>query len=72
MLVRVIAPHFAAGIVYNETTDRCTEAAPILHWCVGLSGDELRAEVAKRGWRAAVVPMTKEIRAKSGSPPRRA
>jgi hypothetical protein len=54
MLVRVVAPHFVAGLVLNEH-ERCTEAAPILHWAIGLTRDELRAEFSRRRWRATVV-----------------
>jgi hypothetical protein len=54
MLVRVRAPHFTAALVLNER-ERCTEAAPILHWAIGLTRDELRAEFSRRKWRAAVV-----------------
>lgn len=66
MLVRVRGrdDSFVAGLVYNEVTDRCVEAAPILHWCVGLTGDELRAEFTRLGYRAVVVPVPGQNKAK--------
>jgi hypothetical protein len=53
-LVRVVAPHFVAGIVMAG--DVCTAAAPILRWAVGKTRGELRAYFARRGWTANVVP----------------
>lgn len=53
ILVSVDAPHFNAGLVMIG--DRCTEAAPILRWCVGKGRDELRAYFKRKGWRASIV-----------------
>lgn len=53
MLVRVVAPHLVAGIVLVD--GRCTEAAPILRWCIGKDRAWLRAWFEKRGWRASVI-----------------
>lgn len=32
-LIRVVAPHFVAGIIMGA--DRCVRAAPILRWTIG-------------------------------------
>lgn len=54
MLVRVVAPHFTAGLVLEN--GRCTDAAPILRWAVGANREFLRAYFSRKGWRATVVP----------------
>jgi len=53
-LVRVVAPHFVAGLIMNG--DLCGQAAPILRWAVGKSRAELRAYFERKGWKASVVP----------------
>lgn len=53
-LVRVVAPHFVAGLVV--VADRCTVAAPILRkWALGRSSDQLRATIKQRNWTATIV-----------------
>jgi hypothetical protein len=54
LLVRVVAPHFVAGLVMQG--DRCTHAAPILAWAVGRSRKALQAAFARQGWTASVIP----------------
>jgi hypothetical protein len=53
-LVRVVAPHFVAGLVMQG--DRCTHAAPILGWAVGRRRKTLQAAFARQGWTASVIP----------------
>ncbi len=53
VLVRVVAPHFVAGMVLEN--DVVVEAAPILRWAVGRGMGWLRAYLARKGWRASVV-----------------
>lgn len=53
VLVRIVAPHFVAGLVCDG--DVCTEAAPILRWAVGKDRAELRAYFARKGWAASVI-----------------
>lgn len=53
LLVRVAAPHFVAGLIVDNGI--CTQAAPILRWCVGRARDHLRQAFARRGWHATVV-----------------
>ena len=53
MLVRVVAPHFVAGMVMSG--DVCSEAAPILKWAIGKRRDFLRTYFARKSWKASVV-----------------
>lgn len=53
-LVRVVAPHFVAGIELENNV--CVSAAPILRWAVGKSADELRTYFRCKGWRASILP----------------
>lgn len=53
MLVRVVAPHFVAGIVLDM--DVVVRAAPILGWTVGKTRDFLRAYFQKKSWAVEVV-----------------
>lgn len=52
VLVRVVAPHFVAGLVIDEATGRCIEAPPILAASIGKTARELRAYFDRRGWHA--------------------
>lgn len=52
-LVRVVAPHFVAGLIVDG--DRCVEAAPILRWAVGKRRAELRAYFKRRRWSARII-----------------
>lgn len=52
-LVRVVAPHFVAGIEFAR--GKVSEAAPILAWAKGKSEDEMRAYFKRKGWRASVI-----------------
>jgi hypothetical protein len=59
MLVRVQGRRFTAGLVMDN--ERCTEAAPILRWAIGLTREELRDEFESRGWTATVVRAAAEL-----------
>lgn len=48
-LVRVVAPHFVAGIVTDD--DLCLEAAPILRWAIGRDNESLRSYFDRKGWQ---------------------
>lgn len=52
-LVRVVAPHFVAGIVV--VGGRVTEAAPILSWTIGKDQDWLRGYFKRKGWEAFII-----------------
>lgn len=53
-LVRVVAPHFVAGLIIGRN-ERCTEAAPILNWAINKSRSELQSYFARKGWKASVI-----------------
>jgi hypothetical protein len=52
-LVRVVAPHFVAGFETDGIVRRC---APILKYLKGKTDKEARAYIARKGWRASVIP----------------
>lgn len=54
MLVRVVAPHFVAGLVLDDA-GVCVYAAPILGWCVGKDREWLRLEFQRRRYVASVL-----------------
>lgn len=54
MLVRIVAPHFVAGLIMEQ--DVCVQAAPILAWAIGKGTVELRQYFRRKGWRASVIP----------------
>lgn len=56
-LVRVVAPHFVAGIWCAN--GKCVEAAPILSWAKGKTEDFLRDYFKKKGWAASVIDIDK-------------
>lgn len=62
-LVRVVAPHFVAGLLFDTTTDRCFLTAPILWRCRYKSGAELRSYFKRKGWRAAIVSVPFDAKA---------
>jgi hypothetical protein len=57
-LVRVVAPHFCAGLIMVD--GHCTEAAPILAWARGKDTTSLRKYFADRGWKASVLPGSRD------------
>jgi hypothetical protein len=52
-LVRIVAPHFVAGI---ETDGTVRRAAPIIGYMVGWSDDQVRTHVKAKGWTASIIP----------------
>jgi hypothetical protein len=52
--VRVVAPHFVAGLIVEGGF--CTDAAPILGWCVGKEAPHLSAYFRRKGWKASILP----------------
>lgn len=53
MLLRVIAPHFVAGLIV--TKDKVTEAAPILSWAIGKNAIWCFQYFKKKGWSTSVI-----------------
>jgi len=55
-LVRIVAPHFVAGIVVKN--DRVVAAADVVRYMERRrwTADDVRAYVARKGWKATIVP----------------
>lgn len=51
VLVRVVAPHFCAGLIFGPD-GRCVEAAPILRYCLGRSATWAKGYFTRKGWEA--------------------
>jgi hypothetical protein len=52
MLVRIVAPHFVAGL---ETDGIVRRAAPILRYLVGKTDEEAATYIRSKGWQIEVV-----------------
>ena len=52
-LVRIIAPHFVAGIISAD--GRIKHAAPILRWAIGSDTRSFRDWLARKGYRFEVL-----------------
>lgn len=53
MLIRVVAPHFVAGVEFDGRRVVC--CAPILHRHIkGKTGEQIRDTFDRLGWRASV------------------
>lgn len=48
-LVRIVAPHFVAGLEADER-GRVVRTAPILRWMMGMTGAMVAGHCAGRGW----------------------
>lgn len=56
MLVRVVAPYFVAGFVYEPLRDRGIQTTPILRrWVMGKSREDVRALMRSKRWTAKPV-----------------
>ena len=53
-LVRVVAPHFVAGLLIDDC-GVCSHAAPILKWAIGRKRDGLSAYFRGKGWKASIL-----------------
>jgi hypothetical protein len=54
-LVRVVAPHFVAGLIIDPVSQRVVIAAPILNYLRGQHADKLRQTFKRLGWKATIV-----------------
>ena len=52
-LVRVVAPHFVAGLVAVDGV--VTEAAPILRWTIGKRSAWLAAYFKRKSWKWEII-----------------
>jgi hypothetical protein len=66
MLIRVIGPNFVAGIVFDED-GRVHRTADIVKWAKGMTEDELRGELRRRGLTATRVRTLTRAEIKMGS-----
>lgn len=48
MLLRVVAPHFVAGAIWEN--NQCIAAAPILKWMIGKSPGYVRDYLKRKKW----------------------
>lgn len=48
--MRVVAPHFVAGLILHPETEICIQAAPILKWAVGKHSGYLFQYFERKGW----------------------
>jgi hypothetical protein len=48
-MIRIIAPHFIAGVVMTD--GRVTRRAPILHYMIGWSAQHVIAYCERKHWR---------------------
>lgn len=72
MLVRVVAPHFVAGLVFELSLRGhlfCVDAAPILRWCLGCDADYLRGQFRRKKWQAWVISEVSDAGLQSGERP---
>jgi hypothetical protein len=58
ILVRVVAPHFVAGLIIEN--DACVRAAPILAWTLGRGTLYLRSYFRRKGWKSTIVKESHE------------
>jgi hypothetical protein len=54
-LLRIVAPHFVAGVVVDESTRMIITAAPILRWSLGKHAGFLVKYCKKKNWSIEVV-----------------
>ena len=52
VLLQVTAPHFVAGCVWEKRGEhwRCTRAAPIIKWLVGMTSTEAEQKMKRLGY----------------------
>jgi hypothetical protein len=54
--VRIVAPHFVAGVEVDLATARVVRAAPIVGYMVGWTARAVREYVDRKGWEAKRCP----------------
>lgn len=56
-LLRVVAPHFVAGAVFENKDGvwRCTRVAPIIKYIAKMKPKDIKAYFEKKGWEYAWV-----------------
>jgi hypothetical protein len=58
MLLRIVAPHFVAGCLWQKTVSEweCVKAAPIIKYMVGMSSAEAKRYLTRKAWKYEWVP----------------
>lgn len=51
MTLRIEAPHFVAGAVFDTHRRVCSEAAPIIRYMIGWSPERTITYVKRKNWR---------------------
>lgn len=59
-LVRVVAPHFVAGLVYDPDADRVTMTANILRYMKGWSRERVVEYCKSKEWKASTITTSTE------------
>lgn len=57
MLVRIEAPHFCAGFVYDPAQKQPRQVAPIIWYMHKWPIDRVSDYCRKKGWKMEVMPM---------------
>ncbi len=50
MLLRIVAPHYVAGAVFDTTSRRCVRAAPIIKWMIGQGPEQVLQYLKRKGF----------------------
>ena len=51
MLIQFDSGYFCAGAEFEGSLLTCTRAAPIIHWMVGKSYDDVYMYAKRKGWK---------------------
>ena len=52
MMIRIVAPHFVAGVVL---TDRVIRTAPIVKYMIGWEPGRVRTYARSKGWQTQIL-----------------
>lgn len=53
--VRIVAPHFVAGLVYDDCANKVVEAAPILKYMLNWNRVMVKRYCGWKKWKASIV-----------------
>lgn len=54
MLIRIVAPHFVAGLEWNENSNQVIKAAPIIHYMMGWHIRQIEEYCNNKEWSMEV------------------
>lgn len=52
MMIRIVAPHFVAGVVLADQVER---AAPIVKYMIGWNAGKVRNYARSKGWQTQIL-----------------